>query len=1073
MPTRRSLLAALSIFLSALPAFSQTWVSVPSSGDWDTAANWTPATVPALATDTAVFNTSSTTAVTLNAGHLLDGITFNGGASSYLITNTVSLYLEGAGFVNNSGAAQTVLNNGSMFFEFSSSAGSVSLITKNSLSFLNDSTAGSGYLENSANLYFSNNASAGSAAITNSGTLWFQNDSTAGTAVINDSGGIVFFHDSSAANAAITNTATLYFTDNATAGGSTITSKNGSTLYFTTASSGGTARLINQAGATMDLSGHPSSLAVGSIEGAGSVRLGGSNLTTGGNGLSTGYSGIIDDGGGSGGTGGSLTKAGSGALTLSGNNTYSGGTTVNGGILAIDTNGWLGSGGVAVNAELRFINNAWAAGTPVTTRFGGATRFFGTAQGGIARFITENNGTFDISGTTASVTVGSFEGDGLHFLGSKTLVSGTNNLSTTVTGTISDGGGSGGTGGSLIKIGTGTLTLTSINTYTGGTQVVAGTLRVGDDSALGSGALTLNGGTFDTLGAYSTSRSIVLGTGGGNWAGTYDATLTGGLSGAGVLLKAGNGALTLTGANTYGGGTTVTGGSLMAGSATALGTGRVAMNAGTLQTAGGPLTIQMGNDYTQSSLATLRMGLGNAGGDAITAVGTAALNGTLQVFAYGLYTPNVGDSFSLLRAAGGVTGRFGMFLDPITGSRFLLVYQPTQVLLTAIHPSFRQLGLTPNQRSVGAALDAGYLSVELEGLALTLGTAPAASLPASYDQVSPDSLTSLYRLGFAAARDQAALVQQRLALRTVGASRRQAWNIREPLFAADLPASEERSIARGASRGKDWGVYVNGGGDLGRLTGDSNSPGYQFTLASVSAGADGRLSSDWVGGLTFGYLQGSAVLANGGKADSTGFQGGLYGQWHQDGLHAEALANGAFHSYKTQRAGYGGTALGDAGGIQYGGWLGFGYDASLGGSLIAGPFASGQYTSVRLNAFRETGSSAPLAYAAQDQSSTRSELGLRLKGSIGKSAPVITPSLSLAWEHEYGPAADSMASSLPGQTSSFAVQGPATGTDGVAARVGIDTQWSDQIFVYLQYQGRLAFTNYDSQSFAGGVQIGF
>jgi autotransporter-associated beta strand protein len=49
---------------------------------------------------------------------------------------------------------------------------------------------------------------------------------------------------------------------------------------------------------------------------------------------------------------------------------------------------------------------------------------------------------------------------------------GGNNLSTTVSGTISDDGLS----GSLVKVGTGTLTLSGNNSYGGGTIINAGTL---------------------------------------------------------------------------------------------------------------------------------------------------------------------------------------------------------------------------------------------------------------------------------------------------------------------------------------------------------------------------------------------------------------------------------------------------------------------------------------------------------------------------------------------------------------------------------------------------------------------
>src|SRR6516225_8097155 len=101
----------------------------------------------------------------------------------------------------------------------------------------------------------------------------------------------------------------------------------------------------------------------------------------------------------------------------------------------------------------------------ITTTSGGYTSFSGFSTGGNATFITQAGGIFDMSGLTATgMTAGSIEGQGTYFLGSATLTVGGNNLSTEVSGVIQDGGVFGGVGGSLVKVGTGTLTLSGGNT---------------------------------------------------------------------------------------------------------------------------------------------------------------------------------------------------------------------------------------------------------------------------------------------------------------------------------------------------------------------------------------------------------------------------------------------------------------------------------------------------------------------------------------------------------------------------------------------------------------------------------
>jgi autotransporter-associated beta strand protein len=124
-----------------------------------------------------------------------------------------------------------------------------------------------------------------------------------------------------------------------------------------------------------------------------------------------------------------------------------------------------------------FTNTSTAGNANVITNSGGTTQFSQFSTGGNAAFTTQAGGVFDMSGLIApAMTAGSIEGQGTYFLGSNALIVGGNNLSTTVAGTISDGGASGGTGGSLVKVGTGTLTLSGINSYTGATIVNGGTL---------------------------------------------------------------------------------------------------------------------------------------------------------------------------------------------------------------------------------------------------------------------------------------------------------------------------------------------------------------------------------------------------------------------------------------------------------------------------------------------------------------------------------------------------------------------------------------------------------------------
>lgn len=132
-------------------------------------------------------------------------------------------------------------------------------------------------------------------------------------------------------------------------------------------------------------------------------------LTVGGNTSNTVYSGIISDGG----VGSSLTKTGSGSLTLSGVNTYSGGTTISGGSLALSGVGTVGSGTIDIKSGALF-NVTGAASGVFTLGSGQSLTNRGTLSGGLiisSGALVSGGGSFagavtNLSGGTLTPGVG-------------------------------------------------------------------------------------------------------------------------------------------------------------------------------------------------------------------------------------------------------------------------------------------------------------------------------------------------------------------------------------------------------------------------------------------------------------------------------------------------------------------------------------------------------------------------------------------------------------------------------------------------------------------------------------------
>lgn len=187
---------------------------------------------------------------------------------------------------------------------------------------------------------------------------------------------------------------------------------------------------------------------------------------------------------------------------------------------------------------------------------------------------------------------------------------------------------------SLTKSGAGLLTLSGNNTYSGGTTLSAGTLALGNDSALGTGTFTINGGTLTATATRTIANNVTLGgdfTIGGSNALTLSGTLNlgGGTRTITVnntavttfsgpitepwysgLTKAGSGELVLSGNNTFSAPVTVSAGTLTLANSNALGaTGTW----GNTVAAGASLNVQGGITVNEGSFSVTGTGVGGAG----------------------------------------------------------------------------------------------------------------------------------------------------------------------------------------------------------------------------------------------------------------------------------------------------------------------------------------------------------------------------------------------------------------------------------------------------------------------------
>ncbi|MEH2508932.1 outer membrane autotransporter protein [Nitrobacteraceae bacterium AZCC 1564] len=530
----------------------------------------------------------------------------------------------------------------------------------------------------------------------------------------------------------------------------------------------------------------------------------------------------------------------------------------------------------------------------------------------------------------------------------------------------------------------------------------------------GSGSLIVtNGGAVDVKGGAGT---VFVGTGNGLGSTLIvDGTLNGQVS-----------------VNTDG----RLGGSGTIGNTTVNGTIAPGNSIGTLNIAGN-LTMQSGSTYEVETNAT-----GQA--DKIVATGTTTINGgTVKVLAgLGNYAPST--TYTIINAAGGVSGVFDTVTSNFAFLAPTLTYDPNNVYLTLIkNASFASVGVTPNQIATGGGLDIlGGGAVYNAVLTLTEPEARAA-----LDALSGEIHASAKSILIDDSRfpREAAINRLRAAFGSVGASSSPVM-----AYAADGPVSAAADTDRFAVWGQGFGAW-------GQWKGDGNAAQLNRTTGGFIIGADGNVSDAWrVGGFA-GYSTTSFdVQERRSSGGSDNYHVGLYGGTQWNALNFRSGVAYTWHDLTTSRSiaftGFTDAAKAkyNAGTAQAFGELGYGFNA---GPVALETFANLAYVNLRTDAFTENGGAAALTTPSSVIDTTFTTLGLRASNSFILGTMVATAKGSLGWRHAFGDTVPVATLAFAGENP-FNIAGVPIAQDAAVIDAGLDFHLSSSAVLGLSYGGQ-------------------
>lgn len=677
-----------------------------------------------------------------------------------------------------------------------------------------------------------------------------------------------------------------------------------------------------------------------------------------------------------------LIKTGAGTLTLpNAAATYTGGTQLNGGVIAAYQDASFGPAG------------NW-------TFNGGALKYLASFDSTRAITLNAGGGAFDTNGFNS-------------------------NLSGVISGS-----------GALTKNGSGILTLTKDNTYTGNTTINAGTLAVNNPNKV---------------------------TGSGTGTGNVTVGESGTLAGTGRVAG-----------NVYNYGRQNPGNSV------------------------GKLTI--GGTYSQESSGDLDIEISSTEYDVLKVEGNVSLNGGLKTILLNGYRPDLGDSLTIVTAGGvsGNFSSLDTAINASGTLYFKPKYFLNQVDIVLERDyafNLQNRGFSSNQQSVGLMLNSvantvAGLSGDLNTVLSAIDTlATDSQMAAAMDQIAPRGDLGQAVMSYNGAIMQTGNITGRLSDLRAGATGINLQNLSlkleqdetlnrygKPIVLAfnseDLPAVEvfKTDISR------NLGFFIRGNGTFGELKTDSTN---SFQNYGITFGGDYRFSPTLVAGIMGGYNRGKSDLdAIGSRATVTTLSVGAYGTYYNGGFYLDGQVNYGWNNVAKDRRivfpGINRTAASDQKGrlLTFAG--GTGYDIPVKNWILT-PMFSMEYVRLATEDYTESGAGAlNLTVAGQSTKLLQGHAGGSVAYVWKTDKVTLTPRVWALYGHEFD--RDDQASvtaRLAMGSSSFttAVASPDRNFVTLGAQAVLTLPQDKSL--YVSFSSQMGQSNYATYNVGGGFRMTF